>query len=157
MTTRRDSVPSGSGNTVEVRAESIEPPSWIGNLEQFIQHVLRLLDLREREVSVLLTDDAVMQDLNRRYRGIDEPTDVLSFGDDTPAPRGPLGDIVIDVPLVRRRAPEFGVTPEEELRRVTVHGILHLAGYHHESNDPDQEHMLQLQEDLLKQVEERLL
>jgi probable rRNA maturation factor len=140
-------------NIVDVRSEAIDAPPWESSLVRFIRTVLGRLDQHAREVSVLLTDDDTVRELNRRYRGIDEPTDVLSFVDDT---GGRVGDIVIDVPLVMEQAREYGITPEEELRRVTVHGILHLAGYHHESNDFDREPMLRLQETILTEIEERL-
>lgn len=145
-----------SGNQVDARAENIEPPSWIPELEQFVSAVLHTLNISGREVSVLLTDDNTMQDLNHRFRGLDEPTDVLSFGDEPPGDEGPLGDIVIDVPLVTRQAHEYATTPEEELRRVTIHGILHLTGHTHSSNDFTDEPMLNLQEKILASIKERL-
>lgn len=160
MNTRNESSGSESTNTVEIRAESIEPPSWITTLERFILAILKKMNITDREISVLLTDDETIRELNLRYRGINEATDVLSFGDDPPLASGPMsgpmGDIVIDLPLVLRQAEEYGATPEEEIRRVTLHGLLHLAGYHHRTNDFVQESMLRLQEDLLTTVEERL-
>lgn len=79
------------------------------------------------EVSVLLTDDAGIQALNRDYRDLDEPTDVLSF------PTGPgapvLGDIAISVDTARRQAEARGAALEEELQFLALHGGLHLLGY----------------------------
>lgn len=141
---------------MEIRTEPGEPPPWIPAMERYAQIVMARLDQEDRELSVLLTDDSTMQDLNRRFRGLDEPTDVLSFGDDPPEPGGPMGDIVIDLMQVERQAPLFHVSLEEELRRVLVHGILHLLGHGHQSNDFRGEPMLQLQENLLQTVEERL-
>jgi probable rRNA maturation factor len=145
-----------TGNSIEIRCENVEPPSWIASLREFIAAILAELNVSACEVSVLITDDPGMKDLNKRYRDIDEPTDVLSFGEDPPPRDGPLGDIVIDLPQVVRQAPEFAVSPEEELRRVTLHGILHLLGHEHQTRDFEREPMLQLQEDLLAKVEERL-
>ncbi|TVR66083.1 MAG: rRNA maturation RNase YbeY [Spirochaetaceae bacterium] len=145
-----------SGNTVEIRAEPGDSPSWLAALATYIHAVLALLGVENRELSVLITDDPTMQDLNKRFRAIDEPTDVLSFGDDPPEETGPMGDLVIDLAQVGRQAPLFHVTAEEELRRVTVHGILHLLGHRHQTDDLMAEPMLQLQEELLQTVEERL-
>ncbi len=92
------------------------------------------------EVSVLLTNDDVVHDLNHRYRGYDKPTDVLSFAQRDhlpgapPAPKlpgipDPLGDVIISVDTAERQALAHGVTIDQELALLTVHGILHLLGY----------------------------
>ncbi len=91
------------------------------------------------EVSVAVSDDATVRDLNRRFRGDDRPTDVLSFGLDgddpfvTPA-NGPrqLGEVIIAYPTAARQAKEAGHRIDEELAHLLVHGILHLLGYDHE-------------------------
>lgn len=147
-------------NTIDVRSESLEPPSWMPSLEGYITVLLSHLDIHGWELSVLLTSDEVMQTLNRTYRAIDAPTDVLSFpADDMPPdesmPRA-VGDIVIDVPYVERQAREFGVTVDEELRRMVIHGVLHLAGWEHETNETDREPMLQHQEALLATIKETI-
>jgi probable rRNA maturation factor len=94
-----------------------------------------------------------MQELNRKYRGLDRTTDVLSFPqmDNPPLPpvtkggRGGisvsvnliphfvLGDIVINVHRAQRQAAEYGLTLDEELKRLLIHGLLHLMGYDHET------------------------
>ncbi|HEU4325673.1 MAG TPA: rRNA maturation RNase YbeY [Roseiflexaceae bacterium] len=95
------------------------------------------------EVSVLITDDAELHELNREYRGVDAPTDVLSFADEEDEPEGPafvrppdmpryLGDIAISYERVLAQAAEYGHTPARELAYLTAHGILHLLGYDHE-------------------------
>ena len=96
------------------------------------------------EVSVVLADDAAVHALNRRYRRMDKPTDVLSFSQQEPAAEGPpqpdlpgmppvLGDVIISVDTAARQAAEHGVTLEQELALLTVHGILHLLGYEDET------------------------
>ena len=91
------------------------------------------------EVVVVIADDAVLRDLNTRFRGVAEPTDVLSFADDT---RGPfvggggqfprfLGDIVISIDRARDQAEAAGGTLTQELQLLTVHGVLHLLGHDH--------------------------
>lgn len=90
------------------------------------------------ELSIVVTDDATIQSLNRRYRDQDSPTDVLSFGCDpdgtfvTP-PESPrqLGEVVISYPTAERQAAEHGVAAADELEHLLIHGILHLLGFDH--------------------------
>ena len=85
------------------------------------------------ELSVVLTTDEEIHVLNRDYRGMDRPTDVLSFsmregiGLETPL----LGDVVISLETAQRQADEKGWSLEEEFGFLLLHGILHLAGYDH--------------------------
>ena len=73
-----------------------------------------------------------MRTLNRRYRGMDRPTDVLAFPAET---NGLLGDIVVSVPYASRQARRRGQTTAREIDRLLLHGFLHLAGYDHETDD----------------------
>ena len=98
-------------------------------------------DPAAEELTVRITGDDFLQQLNREHRGIDEPTDVLSFpatDDDFPDDEeldGYLGDIAISVPAARRNS-ELTKTPiERELRHLVVHGVLHLLGFDHETDD----------------------
>jgi len=94
------------------------------------------------EVGILFVNDRRMRGLNLRYRGMDKTTDVLSFPQQEfspPLPHGIsftspllLGDIVISLPRAARQAEEYGTTLQEELERLIIHGLLHLAGYDHE-------------------------
>ncbi|MCB0321120.1 MAG: rRNA maturation RNase YbeY [Bdellovibrionales bacterium] len=105
------------------------------------------------ELSVLFTDDNEIQILNAQYRNKNAPTDVLSFsaqeGDPGPIPlQQCLGDLVISVDTARRQAKEYGVTLNEELARLLIHGTLHLLGFDHENVEPaEAEAMFQLQDD----------
>jgi probable rRNA maturation factor len=85
------------------------------------------------EVALLLTGDRAVRALNRRYRGKDKPTDVLSF----PGAGGEagLGDIVISVETAARNAREHGRTLPQELDILALHGFLHVLGYDHETDD----------------------
>lgn len=97
------------------------------------------------EVGVLIADDARLHELNRAYRGVDAPTDVLSFGDDGPATvfvsgaEGPryLGDIAISYERVLAQAAEYGHGASRELAYLAAHGALHLLGYDHERGPDD--------------------
>lgn len=101
-----------------------------------LANLLRALRLPDAEVSVLFTGERAMRTLNRRYRGIDRPTDVLSFsfreGSTPRVPNEPLGDIVIAVPVAVRQARNEGHALHREIGRLLVHGLLHLIGYDHE-------------------------
>lgn len=91
----------------------------------------------QHELSLLLTDNSTIRRINRRWRDIDRPTDVLSFplhtlkpGQSVPA--GPVGDIVISLPYTRLAARQEGISLEYHLAHLLVHGLLHLLGYDHE-------------------------
>ncbi len=84
------------------------------------------------DVSVVVVPDKVMRGLNRRFRGIDRTTDVLAFPIAAAAREGePFGDIVIAHQTARRQAREYGGSLADEMRRLAVHGALHLCGYDH--------------------------
>jgi probable rRNA maturation factor len=95
--------------------------------------MLRCLDLAGVELSLALVDDASMRALNRDYRGIDRPTDVLAFAmAEGEAPeRSLLGDVVIAVEVARRQAAERRRPLGDELTMLLAHGLLHLLGYDH--------------------------
>lgn len=89
---------------------------------------------QEGELSIVLTDDARLQELNRDYLGIDAPTDVLSFpASETDPQTGAryIGDILISVPRARSQADAAGHPVESEVQLLVVHGMLHLLGYDH--------------------------
>jgi len=99
----------------------------------------------DAEVTLVITDDEAVAALNRQYRAVDGPTDVLSFAaqESTPgfisAPEAAayLGDIIIALPFTRRQAVGLGRPLADELRLLAVHGTLHLLGYDHA--EPDEE------------------
>ena len=94
---------------------------------------------RAGEVTLVITTDEAVADLNRQYRDTDGPTDVLSFPNQDPTPgfvAAPemdayLGDIIIALPYTRRQAESLGRPLRDELRLLAVHGALHLLGYDH--------------------------
>jgi rRNA maturation RNase YbeY len=120
------------------------------------------LGLETSEVSILFTGSAKMKSLNREYRGIPKETDVLSFPMGAPprcmtvsARRLPvmLGDIVISIPKAVAQSREYGVTFQNELRRLLIHGLLHLAGYDHELNRYQKARMQKKEKELLSAVQ----
>lgn len=102
-------------------------------LERFLNEACAAVRLRG-EVSVLLTNDKTIQDLNRRFRKKNKPTDVLSFpAADLAA--GIAGDLAISLETAARQAESFGHSLREEVKILILHGALHLAGYDHEADD----------------------
>jgi probable rRNA maturation factor len=90
---------------------------------------------RGGEVSILLSDDSAVREINRQWRGLDKPTNVLSFpAADTPATQGHLGDIVIAYETLRRECETEDRPFLHHLAHLTVHGFLHLIGYDHETD-----------------------
>jgi probable rRNA maturation factor len=115
-------------------------------------------DVAETELAVMLTDDAGIRTLNSNWRGIDKPTNVLSFPALPPSgPRGPdeaprmLGDIAIAYETTRREADDEQKPFDHHLSHLAVHGFLHLIGYDHETDD-DAEAMEALEREILSQL-----
>jgi len=117
---------------------------------------LKCLGLDGAELSVVLTDDEGIKELNRGFRRINKPTDVLSFPMDDPrlnhTGAGPvmLGDVVISVERARAQAAEWSVSLEEELDRLLVHGLLHLLGYDHVKGGRQAARMREREAEVLK-------
>ena len=97
----------------------------------------------DTEVSINFVTDEAIHELNRDYRGVDRPTDVLSFecdgfDDDVPYVEGmgfELGDIVVAPDVAERQAPEYGLSFADEMSLLVTHGLLHLCGYDHMVED----------------------
>lgn len=125
-----------------------ESPGWTGSLaaaeslaRQAAQAVWRRLEdgTMEAELSIVLGDDALVRDLNGRYRNQDRPTNVLSFpAEDETLPGTPrlLGDVVLSHETIAREACAQDKAPADHLQHLCVHGVLHLLGYDHQ-NDAD--------------------
>jgi probable rRNA maturation factor len=115
-------------------------------------------DVGEAELAVMLTDDAGIRTLNSNWRGIDKPTNVLSFPALQPSgPSGPndaprmLGDIAIAYETTRKEADEEQKPFDHHLSHLAVHGFLHLIGYDHEKDD-DAEAMEAVEQEILAQL-----
>ena len=113
-------------------------------LEKVVEECLEIEDVgTDFEVSISFVDDADIKDVNKSYRNIDKPTDVLSFPlydgqEDTPyTPL--LGDIVISLETAKRQSEEFGHSIEREVAYLTAHSMFHLLGYDHLEGDEKQE------------------
>lgn len=103
------------------------------------------------EVAILFTDDAALRDLNRRFRRIDKPTNVLSFPSGAPGGEF-LGDIAIAFDTCRKEADAQGIAFRDHVAHLIVHGLLHLAGHDHET-DEDAERMESLETRILARLD----
>lgn len=99
------------------------------------------------EVSVALVDDDRLQELHRDFMGIDSPTDIMTFpnGEEGDEPHG--GELVISVDHARSQASAWGLSPEEEIRFLAIHGLLHLLGWR-DDTDEQRRSMLERQQQL---------
>ena len=117
--------------------DSTAEPAWLCRVEPFLAAAMQELHFDGEELSVVFCGDGFMQSLNKQYRSIDSPTDVLSFEEgaeeyeeDGVVWKG-MGDIVVSLDTLPKNAAYFGVGADEELKRLLVHGILHLNGMDH--------------------------
>ena len=117
----------------------------------------------DAEISVTLTDNLGIHELNRDFRGIDRPTDVLSFPlfdgefpteieEDGEKHKIPLGDIVVSMEKALEQATEYGHSFERELAFLCVHSVLHLLGYDHERSEEEEKDMFRRQNEILDEA-----
>ena len=100
-------------------------------LSRFLARARRAAGL-QGAVNVLVTSSAEMKSLNRRFRGKDKPTDVLSFPADPGAQKQFAGEIAISAEIATKNAHTLGHSPAQEVKILVLHGVLHLRGYDHE-------------------------
>ncbi|MCD1261570.1 rRNA maturation RNase YbeY [Paenibacillus athensensis] len=152
-------------------------PGLIEKLTELLRLAGEAEGVTEGEVALTFVDDEAIHELNLQYRGIDKPTDVLSFamsefgedeieihyeaeGDEEPEEGDedvseafiePLGDIIISVPRAMAQAEEYGHSVDRELGFLFVHGFLHLIGYDHETEE-EEKVMFAKQEEILQKA-----
>lgn len=121
-----------------------------------VRKIFAVLGFETQEISITFASDKFMRKLNRQYRGIDQPTDVLAFamGEGEWAEIQPqiMGDVVISVDTASRQAQEMGHDLNQELSILLVHGILHLSGYDHMQKE-DAQKMKAMEKAILKAIE----
>ncbi|MCL1929219.1 MAG: rRNA maturation RNase YbeY [Treponema sp.] len=143
-------------NNVTISFEGIANPQDPEKTKTFILEVLERLGKHHWDLSIFFCNNEIIRKLNNQYRNLDESTDVLSFVmGEMAGERFLPGDIVISLEKTEENSKEFGCSPKEELHRLLIHGILHLVGMDHSSND-DSEEMLMLQEKLLAEISQTL-
>ena len=142
-------------NHVELVYQVSMPPAECSRIEEFALFVLERLGTSDWNMSLVVTDDEGIREYNRSWRNMDKATDVLSFvqdeGVEIPQVSGmpkEAGDVIVSLETVQRNATEWGNPFDEELRRVIIHGILHLKGLDHPGDDY-RTGMLKIQEELL--------
>lgn len=127
-------------------------------VEEVLQHAAKAEQVGAAEVSVTFVTNSMIQDINKEYRGKDQPTDVISFAMEelgegeleivgSLEPRM-LGDIIISLDRTKEQAADYGHSFERELAFLAVHGFLHLLGYDH-MNEQDEKKMFARQEEIL--------
>lgn len=143
-------------NEITVMYQDIDKKEWEDNLFHFLNLVLEELSIDNWEFSVIICSNKYIQEINKNYRDKDKPTDVITFVmSDEPFPSisgeeelYSAGDIIVSLEMVKENSLYFKVNEDEELKRVLIHGILHLKGLDHETNG-DEEEMLIIQEQIL--------
>ena len=150
-------------NTIDISYEkdSFRKLAPVKYVREYLDKVLAELGLNNVEFSVSFIDEDRMHQMNKEFRNIDDSTDILSFAAEDEEDgftfisagrrKRVLGDILICPQVLSRNAGSFGVTENEELRRLLIHGVLHLSGDNHSTNDPS-EPMLMKQEAVLKKL-----
>jgi len=140
---------------VEVFTENIKLP-YENTKDDYISFVaektISLLELKDVKVTFILSDNLYIQKINKEYRNKDYATDVISFPTrEEPFPSGDvdfedIGDIFISFDKAFSQSIEYEVTFKEELKRLIIHGILHLVGYDHERSEADEVIMTEKEE-----------
>jgi len=136
------------GISVEEKFQGVVDQGWVRRIAQTVLKAEGVAP--PYEVSLVFTDSETVQQLNRDYRGVDEPTDVLAFCmlsqkevDDSfalpPDEVTRLGEVIISYPQAIEQAREHGHSPERELALLIIHGILHLLDYDHEEPEEEDE------------------
>ena len=147
-------------NNVIVNTDGDPLPSWSDSMCGYALKVLDEIKRSNWELSIMLCNDKTITAMNRQYRNKDEPTDILSFNLGETIKKGKKevylpGDIVISLETLRENARYFRISEDEELRRLIIHGILHLDGMDHKSaicKTDVTEPMLIFQEEILKRL-----
>ena len=125
-------------------------------LESQGRNILFFLECANQELSVLLTDDKKIRKLNKKYRGQDRATDVLSFPQNEEEESAPnshlMGDVVISTVTAKRQASQHGLSLEEEIVLLLIHGILHLLGFNHERSEEEAYRMKKKTRELFDQI-----
>ncbi|HSL61737.1 MAG: rRNA maturation RNase YbeY [Desulfotignum sp.] len=126
-------------------------------LRRKTEQILSALGCNDHEISIVIMDDGQIRELNQSFRGISAPTNVLSFpmqeGEFSGVTPGLLGDVVISAQTAGREAADAGITLDERLSQLLIHGILHLLGFDHEAGETEADEMETRSRELLRLVE----
>jgi probable rRNA maturation factor len=112
------------------RRLKVDTEAW----STFATKALEAIGNGESAATIAFVSDGRIRELNRQFRGVDKATDVLSFPADEPDELN-LGDIAVSVETAAAQAKENGLSFDDEIAQLILHGLLHLSGYDHESDD----------------------
>jgi probable rRNA maturation factor len=143
-----------SSALIQVRAQAGRFRFSQARLRSSAAKIMRLLGRKKTGLGIVLTDDAGIRELNRKYLDHDRPTDVIAFGygKDRILKAGPfLGDVVISLATARREAKRRGISMTDEVHLYLCHGILHLLGYR-DHNKKEKDRMWRKQDEVLKKT-----
>jgi probable rRNA maturation factor len=125
----------------------------VSRVKKIVSEALKAEGVKRGEVSVVVCDDCFIKELNKKYRGIDEPTDVLAFPfthkSSFKSPKI-LGEIIVSLEAAEKQAAAFNHTPEEEFALLLVHGALHIVGY--EDSGAKEERMRKREREIFEKV-----
>jgi len=121
-------------------------PVNIGDIKSLLQKILDILDYSDFDIGLLITTDKTIRKYNRTYRHKDKPTDILSFSYHPTLRAGKrilvkspedknVGDLIISLEYIKKRAEELKIPLEQHLKTLLVHGVCHLLGYDHETDN----------------------
>jgi len=136
-----------------VQIENVHPQMKLklDKLRETAQKALPQTNMENLRLNLILADDAYITNLNHKFRGRDWPTDVLSFpfpGERLPTEERIWGEVYISLDRAATQARDYGVRLEDEVRRLIIHGILHLLGYDHQTKE---------EEKVMREKEDQLL
>ena len=143
-------------NKLEIFNETNEEIKEIKDIERVIDIAIKHQKLDNLEFNIIIVDNTYIHELNKNYRGIDRPTDVISFAlednkDFINIDHRVLGDIYISIDKAKEQAIEYGHDLRREICFLAVHGFLHLLGYDH-MKEEDEKVMFSLQEEILNEA-----
>ncbi len=130
-------------------------------IKKDLTNICKYLELDDEYITLILTDNNFIHDINNRFRKKDCPTDVISFvyseDNETPFPdesdeKEPLGDIYLSLEKAYTQSREYKVIFHDEIRRLIVHGVLHLIGYDHELSNNEVKRMRKKEEEVLSAI-----
>ena len=121
-------------------------------LKRFVKYIVKKENIKDNYFNIIIVDNKYIKEINKTYRNIDKPTDVISFAfNDEQKVIGKLkmlGDIYISIEKAEEQSKEYGHSLKRELSFLTIHGILHLLGYDHMTKE-DEEVMFKKQDEIL--------
>jgi probable rRNA maturation factor len=143
---------------VNVEREHVTVPrGFCAFCKNIIAAVLKSQEVDNVVVTLIITNDEAIAHINKTYRKKKGPTDVISFAyREAPMPhvttKEHLGDIFISLETAQRQAMEYGVTLKEELKRLLIHGVLHLLGYDHEQSSYKKRKMQKKEKEIMQNI-----